>query len=78
MEQLKPMLTYNHLLEISEADRRLTIHRIYSDGRKELFTQVILPNTTCDEDPAKFEEFCRLLGENLLIDSPIASKLLGL
>lgn len=69
---------YHHLLEIRELDRRLTINRVYEDGRKELFTEVELPSTTCDEDPSRFEEFCRVLGENLLMDSPVARKLLGL
>lgn len=69
---------YSHLVEINEQDRRLTIHRVYADGRKELFTEMVLPSATCDEDTAKFEEFCRMLGENLLIDSPIARKLLSL
>lgn len=69
---------HSHLLEISEADRRLVIYRVYTDGRKELFTETAMPSATCDENSAKFEDFCRTLGENLLMDSPIARKLLGL
>jgi len=72
------MLNYNHLIEIDESNRRLVIQRIYDDGRKELFTEIKLPNKTCAEDESGFAEFARLLGENLLIDSPIARKLLGL
>ncbi len=70
-------MPHSHLLEISEADRRLTIHRVYGDGRKELLTEVALPSTAGDEDPAKLDEFCSMLGENLLLDSPIARQLLG-
>jgi hypothetical protein len=77
MEQLA-MLNYSHLIEIDDSNRRLVIQRIYDDGRKELFTEIKLPSKTCAEDESGFAEFARLLGENLLIDSPIARKLLGL
>src|SRR5215211_7918047 len=75
---VNPMMTFSHLVEISEQARRLKVHRVYDDGRKELFTEVALPSTTCEEDKTTFEEFCRRLGENLLIDSPVARKLLAL
>lgn len=72
------MLKYNHLIEISENDRRLIIYRVYEDNRTELFTEVDIPSKTAAENKDKFEEFARLLGENLLLDSPIARKLLDL
>lgn len=72
------MINYNHLIEINERSRQLIIYRIYEDGRKELFTEVELPSKTFDEDKNLFEEFCHLLGENLLMDSPIARKLLDI
>jgi hypothetical protein len=71
-------LKYNHLIETDEENRRLTIHRIYDNGRKELFTQVDLPNNVPSENEAQLESFFQLLGENLILDSPIARKLLGL
>lgn len=69
---------YSHIVEISEPDRRLIIHRVYADGRKELFTEMILPNEVGEKGAVELQEFCYMLGENLLIDSPIARKLLGL
>ena len=69
---------YSHLLEISEPKRRLVIYRVYPDGRKELFTEIALPNSASGESSAKFKEFCHMLGENLLLDSPQARKLLGM
>lgn len=72
------MQNYCHLMEIDEDRRQLTIYRIYSDGKKELFTAVDLPSAAFkNEDEDMFGEFARLLGENLLLDSPIARKLLG-
>jgi hypothetical protein len=68
-------MSYQHLVEITE-DRQLTIYRIYVDGRRELFTKIKLPTTTADQDKLIFAEFCRMLGENLMIDSPTARKLL--
>lgn len=72
------MRTYKHLLEINEQDRQLTIYRVFADGRRDLFTEMHLPEASYDESPGEFSEFCRMLGENLLIDSPIARNLLGL
>jgi hypothetical protein len=72
------MPNYNHLVEISEKDRRLSIYRIYEDNRKELFTEVDIPSKTASENRDNFEEFAHLLGENLLLDSPIARKLFDL
>ena len=69
---------YSHLIEIKEQDRILSIYRVYCDGRKELFTATDLPAHTVDENKDQFEKFCLLLGENLMLDSPIARKLLGL
>lgn len=72
------MENYNHLIKIDEITRLLVIYRVYEDGRQELFTEVELPAKTVDENEDQFERFSCLLGENLLLDSPIARKLLGL
>jgi len=78
MEQLNFMDNYSHLIEIDEKARRLIIYRAYESGKKELYTEVDLPDKTFDEDKNKFQEFARMLGENILMDSPVARKLLGL
>ncbi|MEO6146339.1 MAG: hypothetical protein ABIP04_04580 [Sulfuriferula sp.] len=72
------MLNYNHFVKIDEKSRRLVIYRIYGDGRKELFTEIELPSAIIEEREDEFREFARLLGENLLTDSPVARKLLDL
>jgi hypothetical protein len=69
---------YSHLVEVDVDTRKLVIHRVYGDGRKELFTHVDLPAGTADAKKERLNEFCRMLGENLLIDSPDARKLLNL
>lgn len=71
-------ITFSHLVEIDEATRRLTIYRVFPEGEKQLFTRVDLPLKTANEDAKGFEEFSRILGENLLIDSPVARKILDL
>ncbi|MEW5755646.1 MAG: hypothetical protein AB1810_05025 [Pseudomonadota bacterium] len=69
---------FSHLVEIDKATRRLTIYRVFANGEKQLFTQTDLPSKTVKEDEKGFEEFSRMLGENLLIDSPVARKLLDI
>ncbi len=69
---------FNHLVEIDEKVKRLTIYRVFEDGRKELFTHVDIPDLASTKDEEKLRKFALQLGENLLIDSPIARRLLGL
>lgn len=74
----EPVENYAHLLAIDEAKRLLTIKRVYKDGTQQLFTSIDLPSKAFTEDEPGFREFARTLGENLLVDSPVARKLLGL
>ncbi len=69
---------YHHILEIDEEKRLLTIKRLFKDGTQQLFTSVELPDSTRSEDPSSFRSFSQALGENLMIDSPAARRLLGL
>lgn len=69
---------YSHFLEFDEHKRTLTIYRIHEDGTKRLFTAVDLPRKTLSEDEQGFRSFAQMLGENLLVDSPVARRLLGL
>jgi hypothetical protein len=68
-------LGFNHLVEIDEKERSLTIYRVNDTGRS-LYTSTKLPDKKRGNDAEAIKEFCRLLGENILIDSPIARKLL--
>lgn len=65
-----------HIVEIDESERQLTIYRV-RDAQRELYTSVKLPDATWDKNPQTIQEFCRLLGENIVLDSPVARKLLG-
>ena len=69
--------SFNHLVEVDEEAKRLTIYRIYEDGKKELYTYVDMPASS-EVDKEKYHSFSQLLGENLLIDSPVARRLLNL
>jgi len=69
---------YSHSVEVNEQKRLLAIYRPNEKGEKALFASVDLPVKSFNEDAEGYREFARLLGENLLIDSPVARKLLGL
>jgi hypothetical protein len=71
--EMKP---FTHQVEINEAERELYIFRIESDGTRSLFTTVKLPATKGWSEEAK--DLAMALGQNLLLDSPIARRLLDL
>jgi hypothetical protein len=68
---------FSHLIEIDENARLLRIHRIFPDGRRHLFTETPLPPRTTDSKGPQYAQFARLLGENILLDSPAARRVLG-
>jgi len=70
--------SHTHLVEIDASQRRLTIYRVSESGQRSLYTYVDLPVKTRDEDREGYDRFAKLLGENILIDSPVARKLMGL
>lgn len=68
------LATYSHLIEISEEERLLNIYRI--DGvDRQFYASVKLPEKIWTQSPDEFREFCRILGENIILDSPQARKL---
>jgi hypothetical protein len=69
--------TFSHLVEIDEVNRRLKIYRVFSDGRKQFYTETELPPRTVDPSSPVYTEFARILGENILIDSPAARRAIG-
>jgi hypothetical protein len=72
------MNAFIHTVEIEEATRKLTINRLYEDGSRELFTEITLPTDGAAANPSSYAEFTMQLGENILLDSPIARRLLSL
>lgn len=70
--------SYSHVIEIDEGRRALEIFRVYPDGRRQLFTAIDLPKNTFSEDEQGFRDFAKVLGENVLVDSPVARRLLGI
>lgn len=68
------MSKFSHLVKIGE-DKQLLILRVYEGGKEELYTSIELPDPNNEEE---LNEFLRLLGENIILDSPIARDLLGL
>lgn len=65
---------YSHLIEIDEKERLLTIYRIRGDTRQ-LYTSVKLPEKKWADNPEAIGEFCKTLGENIVLDSPQARRL---
>jgi hypothetical protein len=70
--------TFSHLVEVDEAQRRLRIYRVFSDGKRHLYTETQLPPPAAGPNNPVFERFARTLGENILMDSPAGRRALGL
>jgi hypothetical protein len=68
------MTSFDHLVCIDDASREVVIYRIAPDGKRVLFTRAPLPDGSGWTD--ELRAFASMLGENLLIDSPIARDLL--
>ncbi len=68
---------FSHLIEIDESALLMRIHRVFPDGRRHLFTETPLPPRTADPKGYQYAEFARMLGENVLLDSPAARRALG-
>jgi hypothetical protein len=74
MEQLT--MTYDHLICIDEDAKEVVIYRVDSNGKRTLYTKAPLPEARGEN--SELESFARMLGENLLLDSPAARRLLDL
>jgi hypothetical protein len=73
MQQLA--MTYDHLIHVDEEHRELQIFRVSSSGVKTLYTSLSLGS---GQDQEAVRQLAAILGENLLLDSPVARKLLEL
>jgi hypothetical protein len=71
------MRPYDHLVQIDEDTRELKIWRVDADGTRTFYTSTELPHSSGWKDD-RLEVFAKQLGENLLMDSPVARKLLKL
>lgn len=69
--------SYGHLIEIDESERLLAIYRV-SGSDRHLYTSTRLPEQKWADNPEAFREFCRILGENIILDSPQARRLLDI
>jgi hypothetical protein len=62
---MEPTDRYDHLVCFNSQRRFLEIYRVETTGRKVFYTEVSYD----DARKFGFEEFARLLGENIIIDS---------
>ena len=71
-------VAHSHLVQI-DGEGTLSIYRVYPDGAdKQFYTSIALPRKKIQEDKEGFEQFARILGENILMDSPQARDALGI
>jgi hypothetical protein len=72
-ERLSTRKPHDHLVQIDEQRRELRIYRLDANSVKSLFTSAPLPS-----GEGSLTDFAMQLGENLLMDSPAARRLLKL
>jgi len=70
------MEEFDHLLQIDEQSRELRIYRVDPSGQKAFFTSISLPSSTGWSEG--LGKLAKQIGENVLMDSPAARKLLKL
>ncbi|QBG89687.1 hypothetical protein ACQR53_01005 [Xanthomonas oryzae] len=68
------MFEYSHLVCVDEESRKLIVYRVTAEGKKTLLTEVSLPSK--QGWSIDLENMAKELGENLLMDSPVARRLL--
>lgn len=68
------MSDFCHIVCCDEASRSIEIHRVDDHGTRTLLTRVALPET--EGWSPELKALAALLGENLLIDSPAARRVL--
>jgi len=72
--KIKP---YTHIIEIDEARRKIMISRLRKNYH-ELYTEREVEDIDWKNNEDRFREFCRILGEDILLDSPSGRALFGL
>ncbi len=71
-------LSYSHLVEFDEKERKLLIFRLFEDGSRGFYSELEMPEASFNDDADEIKKFAQILGENLLADSPIARKLFSI
>lgn len=67
------MKNYHHEVLVDKDKKILEIYRVDDAGGKEFYTSTSLPS-----DESGIAEFAKILGENLLLDSPNFRSVLGI
>ncbi|AOY66212.1 hypothetical protein LN565_16190 [Xanthomonas euvesicatoria pv. euvesicatoria] len=70
------MNEHSHLVYVDEESRKLLIYRLSEKGKKTLLTDISLPIE--QGWSSDLESIAKQLGENLLMDSPAARRLLDI
>lgn len=72
--EIKP---YSHIVEVNAEKRKILIYRL-RDDHPELYTSIDIEDRNWNRNSDQYREFCRLLGEDILVDSPSARKIFRL
>lgn len=72
------MENYAHLIKVDPKTKILKIYRVLNSGETEFLTEKSLDGICAESSWDDFESLARELGENVLMDSPAARKLLSL
>lgn len=70
------MKNYSHIIVVDEDSREIQIFRLEHSGQKTLFTKASLPAGSGWTE--SLESLAKTLGENILMDSPAARRMLGI
>lgn len=71
-------MQYDHIVRFDPILRRVTIMRLESENRETLFTHLDLPEKSPEGWSEAVIELARRIGEDILIDSPVARAALNL
>ena len=67
---------YFHTVKIDPARMVARIDRVWQNGQTQLFTEIGLTNLAATDFVVHFERCAKQLGEDILIDSPLARRIL--
>lgn len=72
------MKTFSHIVSIDPEKKLLKIYRLFEDSQKEFLTERSIEGISAQKDWGKFSQFAQQLGENILMDSPVARQIMNI
>ncbi|GGA03208.1 hypothetical protein GCM10011408_25890 [Dyella caseinilytica] len=66
---------HNHLITIDQESRCIRIFRVMSNGEHQPYAMLAIPGNGSDKK--RLQMFAQMLGEDILVDSPVTQPLFG-